>query len=145
MVVFVPFKADHLRQINVQPAQRLQAKMLLSNDTEVLENNDSWTAIDDGTVIACSGIMVAPGWPTRGYLWSILSTDCKPRMVRIVRFMKSVIDSHPADRVEMTVEYDFTEGHRLAHILGFVCEAPLMRKWGINGEDMTQYAKVREQ
>lgn len=43
----------------------------------------------------------------------------------------------------MFVKCDFTNGHRFARLLGFECEAPLMRRHGPNDQDEALYAMVK--
>lgn len=79
----------------------------------------------------------------RAIAWALVGRDARPYMRQITAKVKEVIWEHPSQRVEITVDAEFLEGHRWARMLGFTMEAPRMVKHGILGNDETLYARIK--
>jgi hypothetical protein len=45
-------------------------------------------------------------------------------------------------RLELTVRFDFDEGHRWAKMLGFKVETPVMPFYGPEGEPHSMYVRI---
>lgn len=103
-----------------------------------LEQQNSWTFVLDGEVIACVGSMAQ--WPGRHTLWAYLNDSTGPRMRWITRESLRLLRD-VAGRVEFTVRADFLAGQRWAKLLGFEVETPLLRAFGPEGEDHVGYVR----
>lgn len=142
MLYPVPFAAEHLAQMQLQPAQSW-----LSAHTDVasmrsLENEWSSTLMDDGRPLAAAGVAVY--WQDRAYVWSLISKDVKvSNFLAVHAHAKAFIAGLPFRRLEAGVDCDFEAGHRWAEALGFELEAGRMRAFQVDGRDCALYARVK--
>lgn len=140
MVDLVPFRAEHLAEIELQAAQQYVRHLLDIEAARALEGPQAWT-VRAGRVLLCGGVTEL--WPGRGLLWSYVAKDIKARMVGVTRVAQRFLDLCPYVRIEAYVDCEFAAGHRWMHLLGFSLEAPRMRKHGVDGRDEALYARVR--
>lgn len=94
-----------------------------------------------GDVLACGGPIEQ--WPGRTIAWMCFSKNSGQYMLRIVRFVKLVLEGI-VGRVEMSVVKNYEVGHRWAKLLGFEVETPCLKAYGVNGEDHVGYVKFNE-
>lgn len=106
-----------------------------------MERQNSWTAVVDGDPIACGGTLKQ--WPRRHTAWTYMTAKTGPHMMFLTRTVKDVLKKVPG-RVEMTVRYDFEQGHRWARILGFEVETPRLKNYGPESEDHTGYVRFNK-
>lgn len=142
-VKFAPLRPGHLKYIDPQDAQRQEHTALCSEAfAKVLQDGTGLSAWAGNTCIGAAGVV--PLYSRRYIAWAMLSKHAGPHMLALTRKMRFVLDTHPADRIEMTVAADFPAGVRLAIALGMSLETPEpMRKFGAAGEDMYQFARIR--
>lgn len=141
MISFGPFKAAHVAQLDVQPAQRSMLAHLQPAILHVLEDQWSSTVFKNGRPVLCGGVIEQ--WPGNAILWSFMGSSLTPGEFLVVhRLVVSFVNSLPFRRVEMHVDADFPQAHRWARLLGFVCEAPRMRAFLVDGRDGALYARV---
>lgn len=100
----------------------------------------SYSGYRDGELLVCGGVLGLGGG--RGEVWAMLRKGIRHEFWEIHALARRFLEACPYDRIEAVVEYDHTAGHRWVKALGFVCEAPVMRKY-IHGVDHTLYARVR--
>lgn len=138
----VPFKAEHARRMNIQPAQTWMARALCGPGMATLEQPHAYTLLDGDNPLICAGVVEL--WEERAYVWSFLSADFTPaKFRRMHTFAREWIEWLPFDRLEAAVEDSFEAGHRWVETLGFERETPgAMRKF-MGGRDFVLYAKVR--
>lgn len=110
----------------------------------MLEKNhpESYTLKVNGKAVVCAGVI--EHWPGRGEAWAVLDKECSKYFRIVHKTVLMYLDMAPFERIEATVIGTFDKGHRWAESLGFVCEAPTMRKYGVTGIDYALYAKVRD-
>lgn len=137
----IPFEVSHLRLMKVQPAQQAVLQHVTDDFLSLLENTNAFTAVVDGEVIACAGVIEY--YKGRGEAWSYLSADLGSNMVAVYRAIKSYLDTVDVRRIEITVDTDFAEGHRFAKLLGFELEAPRMKAYDMDGRDKALYARIK--
>lgn len=142
MILQHPFKAEHIDKIILQPAQEHLKEFLTPEVLKSLETKDSYTFSADGRIIACCGILRV--WKGRAIMWCFLSEMSVKHKLALTRMVKYYTEYIDVDRLEINVDVNFEGGHKWAKMLGFKCEAPLMRKFQVNGTDNALYAKVRE-
>ena len=142
-MMIVPFEAAHLRLMMVQPAQVQTLGFVKESDLEMIEKKtQAFTAIADDEILACAGVIEY--YPGRGEGWSYLSANIKHHMVPVVRAIKTYIQDSNVRRIEITVDADFEQGHRMAKLLGLELEAPRMRAYDLAGRDRALYARIKE-
>lgn len=111
------FHPDHLREIDLQPAQRPAAAAF--EDAEyvaVISAGVAATVRDSaGRVIACGGSVEIDGG---SIAWSFLARDAGRNMVTVVRAARRLIEVSPAPIIA-TSACDFPQGCRLLELLGF--------------------------
>jgi hypothetical protein len=131
----IPFVPEHLRQLDVQPAQ------LDWYEAAVPGMEHAWTAVTDRP-IACGGVIEL--WPQRGYLWALLDRNVGPHMLALTRVIRSRLDGLGYRRLEMTVDASFSAAVRWARMLGFECETPVpMRAFTPAGHACYLFSRVR--
>lgn len=142
MILFRRCYAQHLRLIRPQESQRADARYYINDMLQMVDDSVALSAWEGATCIAASGLY--PLHPQRALAWALLSDKASKHLRPIVRQMKRVIDTYPARRIEMTVEANFVPGHRLATLLGFVCETPHgMPAFFPHGADGFLYARIK--
>lgn len=139
----VDFKAEHIKQLDVQDAQRYLTPYMTEEEAVALERPDwSHTCIDGNRILGCAGII--PLWPGRALAWSYISVHTTgSKFLAVHRAVQRRLDNCYIKRIEMTVDCDFEEGHRWAELLGFVMEAPRMEAYRPDGGACALYARVR--
>jgi hypothetical protein len=143
MIRVIDFDPHHLTVMALQDAQAWMQPLLDDRHIETLRGHGkAWTAVDHGgRVLCCAGII--PIWDNRAEAWSLISGAAGKLFVPILRAMRRELDAYPANRIEITVETDFEQGHRMARLLGFECEGT-MRAYLPTGRDCDLYARVKE-
>ena len=129
----VPFQPEHIRLMNVQEFQREASR-------ETARAGDAWTALVGDVPMGCGGLLEL--WEGRAMAWSMLSQDCGPYMLHIVRAIRKKLDRETFRRIEMYVRTDFGPGCRLARLLGFEIEGKAS-KFLDDGRDAFIYARIR--
>lgn len=111
------FHPDHLREIDLQPAQ--QAAAAAFEDAEYLvaiaRGTGGTLRNADGKAIACGGVVEVDGG---SIAWAFLSRDAGRNMVALVRAARRLMDTAPLP-VLTTAACDFPQGCRLLELLGF--------------------------
>lgn len=146
MITFIPYRPEHLMQIDYQPAQRRWKDLFFTPAyARVLDVPDmAWTGLDEqGRVIGCAGF--SPQWEGRVIGWAVFGKIPKaawvPIFKKVRKEMRALRKQGHDHRVEITVPYGFGAGCRLAHLLGFQVEG-LMRRYGPDGSDHYLYSQV---
>lgn len=136
-----PFKAHHLDEIALQPAQAGLRTFLEKGHALVLaESSFAFTGFQDGRAIGSAGLVEL--WPGRDCAWSLLS-DCGPRaFLNVHRTVVRFLEARKTRRTEMSVDVDHMAGQRWAELLGFRKEG-LMKSYSPDGRDAYLYARVR--
>tara|TARA_R110000824_G_scaffold208881_2_gene394694 strand:+ start:454 stop:894 length:441 start_codon:yes stop_codon:yes gene_type:complete len=103
----------------------------------------SFSAIDNGHLIACGGIKQL--WPGVAEVW-FLSTDKVHHQVRpivkiVFKYLKILIEEQELVRIQSAVRADWPEAQRFAQFIGLENEG-LMKKYGPDGSDYFRFAKV---
>lgn len=139
--VLVPFQAEHLRY-------------LINRDTGICDpwamalqkmSGPALTAIDDGVVIGCAGIVVA--WPGVGMAWMVLDAHIDQHgawMTKMVRrFLNDAINYYRLHRIEAVVFADNSRNQRWIERLGFTRENGSARAYTQDQRDMIRYEWVK--
>lgn len=140
----VPFRAEHLRQLQVQNAQLKSMSWMPADQAETIEQLgaiEAYTAIEGDRVVGCAGVLEL--WKGRAAAWAFLAGDLGRKFVPFHRAVKRFLAVAEYSRIEAEVALDFDEGHRWARILGFELENPRMRKYFPDGSDAALYVKVK--
>lgn len=139
----VPFKSEHLSQIELQPAQYALRDRLKDNSYgQALEaGSDAYTVIYDGNVLCCAG--VAPVWEGKAMAWVLMSKDAGVCMTRIVKAIRRYLALSEYKRIEAFTEADFTAGKRMLQMLGFRCEG-FARCYTPDGRDCFLFGLVKD-
>lgn len=140
MINLVPFHVEHLRSLDLQPAQAYMRAFMEEAALKTLEGAWSYTANLEGKPVACGGLAHVCG--VRAVAWSYLSEEAGVALLELTRLVRHALEQCPYQRVEITVDVEFAAGHRWARMLGFELEANL-RKARIDGGDCALYARVR--
>lgn len=145
MMEFIPYHADHLLQIALQPAQAHHlGSVAIPKYREALAiPGMAWTGIHDDRIVGCAGLV--PEWEGRVIAWALFGVIPKPAWPAIIkkiqREFRETLASQGRHRVEMTVPSNFGPGCRLARLLGFDIEGK-MRCYGVDGADHFLFAKI---
>lgn len=143
MIEIIPFEAIHAKQIEEQPKTRHLAGPFRNANMETLEKlPTSFTLKYKGEILFCGGIV--PKWEGCGGLWSILAGNQQTKFQIVHKRVKKFFDEVKIRRLEATVALDFPEAHRWVKLLGFECEAPILKGFYRDGKDAALYARVRK-
>jgi hypothetical protein len=137
----VPFKAEHLMDLQLQLAQQGIAPFISADYAKAIEGPYAFTGMVDGRVIAVG--WVAEIWSGRAMACSLIDQRAGVHFVAIHKAARRVLDSVPWRRVEADTPCGFEQGHRWLRMLGFECEAERMRTYLPDGTDSALYARVR--
>lgn len=141
-LIFRPIKAEHIAFINPQERDVISKNMYMDPSyAGVLAASFGMSAWAGLRCVGAAGVITL--YKGRGAAWAILGRDAGPYMRRITTKIRYILDTHPCNRIEMAVLHDFKIGNQWAKMLGFVIEAPLMRKSSIIGADEVLWARVR--
>jgi len=98
-------------------------------------------AFHEGEVVAIFGVY--PLSEVRYCSWGLVTEKSARFMLSITREVNKFFDLFKAIRVEAHVRADFEKGMRWMRLIGFDLETPKpMRKWGEDGHDYYQYARL---
>ena len=141
-MIVMPFKPEHLETLVLQPAQEMARVDIAGKGYgEALAKSDSFTALIDGRVAACAGVI--PMWEGRGEAWAMIAGDVGPMgMLRIHHAVKRYLDLNGLRRIEAACDAGFAQAHRWLLLLGFHYEGPLA-KYTPDGRDCVRYARIR--
>lgn len=142
MIEIIPFRSEHLANMKLQGYMRE-----LAQDESIRaalgKDGMAWSALMDGRVVACAGIL--PQWTGRAVGWAVFG-ECLPLRAwfKITKAAKRVLDETQKSgfqRIEITVKEDFPQGHRWARALGFEA-GQVMRKYAPDGSDHRMWERV---
>lgn len=137
----IPYRAAHLENLVLQPAQAYLQPMFDSEYARVLEGAGAFTACADGRVVGCGGIHLIH--PQRGLAWALVARDAGPHFVAIHKAVARRLTASPLARIEAHVDRDFAAAQRWMRLLGFVNETPQgMRAFTPDGRSCDLYARV---
>lgn len=141
MMTVVPYKAEHLLEMVLQPGQEYALPYVTPEHAKALEGEFAFTALMDGRPIAVGGIREL--WANRGLCWTFIDKGAGKHFTELHRIVKRMIEIAPYRRLEAETPCGFEQGHRWLKMLGFTLEAERMRAFQIDGGDSALYAKVR--
>lgn len=137
----VAFDPAHALRIRLQPRQRgLAASMTPESLAIMAKATASITVLDGDEVLMCAGWL--PLWEGRAMAWSMLAEGIGARMTGVVRAARRMTDTFTGRRLELDVERDHAEAHRLARLLDFTLETPCMPRFYPNGADAAMYVRI---
>lgn len=145
------FKSGLLVQLDVNRfnPNDLQQLKIQSNQTHFYDylNMDysgltGYTISKDGVILCCAGLQRI--YPHRYAAWSVWSELANKYMLTIVRLIKQNLSTMVNCRIECNCDYEFSNAHQLVKMLGFKCEAPLLRRYEIDGRDSSLYSLIKE-
>ena len=143
MILYCQYKAEHMEKLVLQPAQEQLREFFTPELLKSLESDDAYTfSVDNGVPIACCGLVRL--WPGRAIMWCFMSTMSVGNKLRLTKLIKKYVNYIGIRRLEIYVEVDAKGAHQWARMLGFKCEAPLMRKFGLTGQDNALYSRIQE-
>lgn len=140
-MLIVPFKAEHLELIELQPHQEgFSIQIADKKYGKSLESaGHCFTGIVDGKIVGCAGLVVQ--WDNRAVAWALLSKDAGKYMLSMVRKIDEYLKLCGIRRVEATAICGFKPGARLLEMLGFEYEG-IARKFTPGGDDVFMYARI---
>lgn len=141
-VTFTKTHVQHVRLIEPQAEQLAEAAFMITDAAaEVFENSICFTAWVDHRPIGAAGVIDL--WQNRAMCWALVAKGAGPYMLPITRYVRRVLDLHPAKRIEATTLHDFTQGHRWLRTLGFVCETPCKAHYYPDGRAVAEYVRLK--
>jgi hypothetical protein len=114
--VIVPFKADHLAALELQPSQAHMAGWLTQELAVTLERvSTAATAMHNGRPVACAGLTDVEG---RRTAWAFLGAMARPVMVEATRACLAMVSRETSD-IFTHVRTDLPANTRWLRLLGF--------------------------
>ena len=133
---------DYAPEHGAEIAVQLEQKAERIDFAELSKFGDIWTIVGDSHILAIAGLYFNH-W---GYYtgWAALAENLTMGEYGFVtQEVKRYLNSKWMRRVDMLVRTDYEAGHRWAKRLGFT-EEGVLRARGVNGEDMTLYAIIKD-
>ena len=137
----VPFKAEHLMDLQLQESQQFCGPAVSPQYAMYLEGEFSFTALDGDKVLCVGGVTAI--WDNRAIAWMLVDGSAGKHFVEIHKAAKRMLDMVPYARVEADTPCEFEAGHKWLKMLGFQLEAERMRAHRIDGGDSALYARVK--
>lgn len=137
----VPYKAEHLLALQIQPGQNYCAPWVTPAYARALESEWAFSVMDGPEVVAVGGVTEL--WEDRALAWSFIDHRAGRKFAELTRMVKQVLDLVPYRRVEAETPCEFGPGHRWLRMLGFELEAPRMKAFRVDGGDSALYARVK--
>lgn len=128
------FKAEHLSQIEAQPAQVTELQAITPVWREHLAEHPSFSGYVGAELIACAGVV------DERYMWAILSRTAARHMLALTRVGRRMLALYPERDIDTHVAQDFGPGCRWLQMLGFRLEHTLP-KFGPDGSDHYFYRR----
>ena len=115
--MIIPFEREHLREMLVQTKQK--SLPITEEILDTLELGEGYTYFDEKP-LACAGVIeIADG---RALAWAYMAESIGSKMPVVIRGIKRFLSMSTYRRIEMDVDCDFPQAHRMARILGFTQE-----------------------
>jgi hypothetical protein len=143
MRCFVPFRAEHLSQLQPTAEQRDEWEGITPEQARTSEvSGDGYSLLVDEQPVACAVLII--GADGRGALWAFIGGNAGPHLLTLCRFVRHWLDHTPCRRIEALVLTGFSNGCRWMDMLNFELETPNgMRSFGPNGESYLLYARTK--
>lgn len=136
MITVIPFKPEHLEQIELK-------ENFNQGECPKTIVNTAFSVMDGETVLAILGGF--PFVPGVIHWWSFLSKHIDRYPIEFHKTILKVLAWYEKNekprRMQFEVKADYVEGQRWAESLGFEREG-LMRAWGPDGCDHYLYARI---
>lgn len=136
MIEFRRFYAEHLGAFRA-----VEGGVVGPEAAYNFEGDWSFSGFAGGECVGCAGLHQY--WPGRAMVWAFLSERARLHMLPIVKFAKSIIEAHPAHRIEAAVRVDFAAGQKFVRALGFGVECDRMRKYDPEGRDYMLFVRIK--
>lgn len=139
--ILIPFKAEHLLVVfNRDTDVREPLRLALEKEME----GPSYSALFDGQIIACGGIVIP--WPGVGMAWTIMGVEALKHRLWITRMTKRVLAdvarSYDLHRIEAVVRADMPVNQEWMRLLGFSRENGMAQAYTSDKRDAIRYERV---
>lgn len=144
MVQVVPLKAAHVKYLAESGALTYLTDYVRDENLALLEKEKfAFTALDEeGLPVACGGVIFS--WPGRAEAWAFFDPFRSQRhFLAIHRLVVRFLETTDITRIEATVDVNFAEGHRWIQLLGFQMEAQLLRRYTVDGRNVSLYSRIK--
>ena len=135
----VPFKKEHLYNINLAFEMTKAGKDLLGNYNDVI----GYTGLEGDTVLATGGVHRM--WEGVGEAWLLVGKEGYEKPKTVARYtdylFQHIQEEHGLFRIQASVSVIDEVANRYAQWLGFKKEG-IMEKYGLDGSDYIRYARV---
>lgn len=149
MIKIVPFEIKHA--VRLMSGELTETTLQCSSDVAVryaqtfLMKGPSFTAIEDGVVIASAGVIVL--WNGVGEAWALISKDgIKNRSIYVMRkcreYLRDIMNDLDLFRVQAHCHIELQDAVEFLEVLGFEREG-IMRHYWIDKSDHYLYSIVR--
>lgn len=146
MIEIVSLVAEHVIQLKDRGALHYLSDYVNPDRLIALEqmpHSFSALAPPDGRVVACAGV-IQQGWPGRAEAWAFFDPNIGKHFISVHRAVNRFFEATEIRRIEAVVDRDFEAGHRWIKMLGFQLEAEKLRKYTVDGRDVSLYSRVKE-
>lgn len=133
----IKFDTSHLNLIELQPNQIHVYEYLKPEDYKTLTG---WTILDnENRVVMCTGLVKI--FAHRFVGWSLIAHHAGKHLRKIIKLIRRYFRmKYKGCRIECTCDVRFDNAHQLVKLLGFTCEAPLLRMHEIDKRNVSLYA-----
>lgn len=144
----VPFLAEHLAMIAVQPAQLIDWPDCAARDARAVtlaaaQHGNSFVQSHDQdepeTVVACFGMIESHEQHLTA--WAVLAQLSPGQLLFATRWCRAYLARLTVRRIDMVVRGSFAAGHHWAALLGFGHEG-VMQRFYPDGDDLHYWAML---
>lgn len=145
-MIIIPFEPEHLKTLKLQEAQKDSEKFIHEGDygATLKGAGPAWSVFDEESVTCLmSGGFCDVGFG-RAVVWLLVSEAAGKHFTRVLRFARRMMQDAGFRRIEAVVDGNFEQGHRLAKMMGFICETPDgMKQYYADGRSAHLYSWVK--
>ncbi len=135
MIEVVDYLPEHLERIKLKACHNGERPNKISGVAVTILSGEDPLAII-GWYFISKGVV---------QIWAFLSDAITPVKKsfhkEVLSLLRWAFDSHPVQRIQISVVYGYTTGWKWARSLGFSCEG-IMKKYGPSGNDYWLFART---
>lgn len=141
LVEIIKFEPSHLTTLIEQDAHKTLAHLGSENLASYLSTVDTYSIVDGSKVYLVGGAVKFH--EHRAEAWAMIDQACRKDFLGVFNKAKQWIDSYKIRRLEATIDHEFEAGHRWIKALGFTFEAGPLKRYRMNGDDVSLYVRIQ--
>jgi hypothetical protein len=137
----IKFEPVHLMELIQQDVHKTIAEGMTIERAEFLSTVDTYSIVDGSKVYLVGGAIKFH--EHRAEAWAMIDQSCRKDFLGVFNKAKQWLDGYKIRRLEATIDHEFEAGHRWIKALGFNFEAGPLKKYRMNGDDVSLYVRIQ--